>query len=53
MAGRNPFEMMMGGKGAEAPDDAKGEKGGFMRAFENAKRKASGKGKKKGKKGRR
>lgn len=43
MAGKNPFEAMMGDKGLpELPGKKgkrKGKRGGFMKAFENARKK--------------
>ena len=52
MAGRNPFEAMAkdfakGGndKGTPSKGGKNGKKGGFMKAFENAKKKSKKKGK--------
>lgn len=48
MAGKNPFEAMIGqGGGDEEFPPKKGKKsGGFMKAFKNAKKKSKKKGKK-------
>lgn len=48
MAGRNPFEAMAKdfAKGGDEEKPGKnGKKGGFMKAFENAKKKSKKKGK--------
>ena len=48
MAGKNPFEAMIGQGGGdeEFPPAKKGKGGGFMKAFQNAKKKPKRKGKK-------
>ena len=50
MAGKNPFEAMMAQEGSfderPHPNAKKGKGGGFMKAFQNAKKKPKRKGKK-------